>query len=102
MVTESKGYNSALEKKVDITRFERMRSDQYMYIYGDKLGLYMIFLSYVDDIILSTTDKELRDRFLAHLRKTWNITCEGTLDRFLAVNFSRSLDWWCWKASLTS
>ena len=70
MVTESQGYNSALEKKVDITRFERMRSDQYMYIYGDKLGLYMIFLSYVDDIILSTTDKELRDRFLAHLRKT--------------------------------
>ena len=102
VVTEIKGRDGNLEKQVDIARFERMRSDQCMYVYKDKLGRHMIFLSYVDDIILATTDKELRDRFLAQLRKTWKITCEGTLDRFLAVNFSRSADGWCWTACLSS
>ena len=102
VMTESKNQNGTVESQVDIARFERMRSDQCMYVYKDRLGRHMIFLSYVDDIILATTDKELRERFLSHLRKTWKITCEGTLDRFLAVNFTRSSDGWCWKASLTS
>ena len=62
----------------------------------------MIFLSYVDDIICSTTCVELRDRFFVHLQKTWKITKEGTLDRFLAVNFSQSKDKWSWRANMSS
>ena len=89
-------------RSVDVSRFERMKTDQCMYSYIDGLGRHMVFLSYVDDIILATTDTELRERFLAHLRKTWKITCEGKLDRFLAVNFSRSDDGWMWSACLSS
>ena len=89
-------------KSVDVARFERLKTDQCMYSYKDALGRHMVFLSYVDDIILATTDKDLRERFLGQLRKTWKITCEGTLDRFLAVNFTRSEDGWAWSACLSS
>ena len=99
---QTAGVDGHKGKSVDVSRFERMKTDQCMYSYKDALGRHMVFLSYVDDIILATTDTELRERFLGQLRKTWKITCEGTLDRFLAVNFSRSDDGWMWSACLSS
>ena len=89
-------------KRVEYARFERLMTDQCIYRYVDTQGREMIFLSYVDDIICSTTDVDLRDRFFEHLQKTWKITKEGTLDRFLAVNFSRSKDRWSWRANMSS
>ena len=93
--TDSKG-----EKKTEYARFEKLVTDQCMYRYRDAQGREMIFASYVDDIICCTTDPELRERFFDHLRKTWGITHEGTLDRFLGIHFERSQDKWSWTASM--
>ena len=93
---------AATHRRVEIGRFHRMKTDQCMYIYRDARGREMLFLSYVDDIILASTDDDLRDEFLDHLRGMWKITAEGTLDRFLAVNFRRSDDKWGWKATVAS
>ena len=98
-VTDAKGKKSS---RVEYVKFERLMSDQCIYRYTDSEGREMIFLSYVDDIICSTTCVELRDRFFVHLQKTWKITKEGTLDRFLAVNFSQSKDKWSWRANMSS
>ena len=98
-VTDSKGKKSS---RVEYAKFERLMSDQCIYRYTDSEGREMIFLSYVDDIICSTTSVQLRDRFFEHLQKTWKITKEGTLDRFLAVNFSQSKDKWSWRANMSS
>jgi len=43
---------------------------------------------------------EVRERFFAHLNKTWKITDEGTLDRFAGVHFERSEAKRTWKASV--
>jgi hypothetical protein len=89
-------------KRVELARFEKTLTDQCMYVYRDIAGREMIFLSYVDDIVCATTDRELRDRFFEHLKKSWDITCEGTLDRFLAVHFTRSADGWSWRADMSA
>ena len=86
--------------KVEYTRFERLVTDQCMFRYKDVRGREMIFASYVDDIICCTTDLELRERFFDHLRKTWGITHEGTLDMFLGIHFERSQDKWSWSATM--
>ena len=86
--------------KVECARFERLVTDQCMFRYKDARGREMIFASYVDDIICCTTDLELRERFFEHLRKTWSITHEGTLDRFLGIHFERSKDKWSWSATM--
>ena len=62
----------------------------------------MIFLSYVDDIVCASNDIALRDRFFRHLQKKWNVTEEGTLDRFLAIHFTRTNDGWGWRADMTA
>jgi hypothetical protein len=80
------------KKKVEYARFERLVTDQCMFRYKDARGREMIFASYVDDIICCTTNLVLRERFFHHLRKTWGITHEGTLDRFLGIHFERSQD----------
>jgi hypothetical protein len=90
----------AREKQVERARFQRMLSDQCIYTYRDAMGREMIFLSYVDDIICATNDLELRDRFFAHIQKRWNVTCEGTLDRFLAVNFIPTRSGWGWSCNM--
>ena len=90
----------ARSSRVELVRFHRLKSDMCVYVYKDDLGREMYFLSYVDDIIFASTDEQLRDRFFQHLGKTWQVTREGTLDRFLAINFSRSADGWTWSASL--
>ena len=74
--------------KVEHARFERLVTDQRMFRYKDARGREMIFASNVDDTICCTTDLELREQFLDHLRKTWGITHEGTLDRFLGIGKS--------------
>jgi hypothetical protein len=86
--------------KVEYARFERLVTDQCMFRYKDARGREMIFASYVDDIICCTTDLELRERFFEHLRKTWSITHEGTLDRFLGIHFERSKDKWSCSATM--
>jgi hypothetical protein len=86
--------------KVECARFERLVTDQCMFRYKDARGREMIFASYVDDIICCTTDLELRERFFEHLRKTWSITHEGTLDRFLGIHFERGKDKWSWSATM--
>jgi hypothetical protein len=86
--------------KVQYASFERLVTDQCMYRYKDARGREMIFASYVDDIICCTTDLELRERFFNHLRKTWGIAHEGTLDRFLGIHFERSQYRWSWSATM--
>ena len=88
--------------QVEYARFQRMLSDQCIYTYRDSAGREMVFLSYVDDIICATNDLELRDRFFAHIQKRWNVTCEGTLDRFLAVNFKPTRDGWGWSCNMSA
>jgi len=86
--------------KVEHARFERLVTDQRMFRYKDARGREMIFASNVDDTICCTTDLELREQFLDHLRKTWGITHEGTLDRFLGIHFEGSQDKWSWSATM--
>ena len=93
-VSGRKGESGKTRTRVEYCKFQRTLTDQCVYVYRDSLGREMLFLSYVDDIICATTDVELRDRFFDHLRKTWSITSEGTLDRFLACQFQRSEDKW--------
>lgn len=69
---------------------------------ADDFGDEMVVAHYVDDLIVSTTNEELRVRFIAHLNKMWKITYEGTLDRFIGVNFRRDEDGWGWKATMSS
>ena len=83
-------------------QFQRLPSDQCIFRYRDSLGREMILLHYVDDIVCATTDPDLRDRFFKHLNKTWKITDEGTLNRFLGVHFERSKDGWKWKATMAT
>jgi hypothetical protein len=94
---EYKDVNGKL--KVEYARFERLVTDQCMFRYKDA-GREMMFAIYVDDIICCTTDLELRERLFDHLRKTWGITHEGTLDRFLGIHFERSQDKWSWSATM--
>ena len=99
--TENVEYKDAAGKERKETAcFKRLITDQCMYRYKDAKGREMIFASYVDDIICCTTDLELRERFFDHLRKTWGITHEGTLDRFLGIHFERSKDMWSWSATM--
>lgn len=101
-VSDRKGEKGKTRTKVEYCKFQRTLTDQCIYVYRDSLGREMLFLSYVDDIICATTDVELRDRFFDHLRKTWQITPEGTLDRFLACQFQRSEDRWAWRATMSA
>ena len=83
-------------------RFQRLPSDQCIFRYEDFKGRVMILLHYVDDIVCATTHPDLRDKFFKHLNKTWKITDEGTLNRFLGVHFERSKDGWSWKATMAT
>jgi hypothetical protein len=38
----------------------------------------MFLLHYVDDIVTVTTDREMREIFLDHIRKQWSITTEAS------------------------
>ena len=101
-VSGRKGESGKTRTRVEYCKFQRTLTDQCVYVYRDSLGREMLFLSYVDDIICATTDVDLRDRFFDHLRKTWSITPEGTLDRFLACQFQRSEDKWAWRATMSA
>ena len=81
-------------------KFRQLQSEQCVYVYEDGGGNKMIFFHYVDDIVCATNNRELRARFIAHLNKTWPVTHEGTLDRFLAVNFVRHKEKQKWSASM--
>ena len=83
-------------------RFRKLGMDHCIYRYVDDNGNEMIVAHFVDDLIVATTDEELRARFIRHLNKMWKITYEGTLDRFIGVNFRRDDDGWGWKATMTS
>ena len=83
-------------------RFHRLPSDQCIFRYIDSKGREMILLHYVDDIVCATTHPDLRERLFKHLNKTWKITDEGVLNRFLGVHFERSADGWEWKATMAT
>ena len=80
--------------------FRQLATDHCIYVYEGTGGEKIILAHYVDDIICATNAPEVRERFFAHLNKTWKITDEGTLDRFVGVHFERSEDKRTWKASL--
>ena len=80
--------------------FKKLLADQCIFKYSDAKGNTMVFLSYVDDIVFAHNNVKLRDEFFATLNEAWKVTQEGVLDRFLAVNFTRSSDGWEWKASM--
>ena len=72
--------------------FKKLLADQCIFKYSDAKGNTMVFLSYVDDIVFAHNNVKLRDEFFATLNEAWKVTQEGVLDRFLAVNFTRSSD----------
>ena len=80
--------------------FRQLASDHCIYVYEGTGGEKIILADYVHDIICATNAPEVRERFFAHLNKTWKITDEGTLDRFAGVHFERSEAKRTWKASV--
>ena len=81
-------------------KFRPLKIDHCVYVFEGKGGEKMILAGYVDDLICGTTDETIRDKFLAHLRKGWDVTHEGQLDRFIGVHFKRSADKMTWAASM--
>jgi hypothetical protein len=61
-------------------KFRPLKIDHCVYVFEGKGGEKMILAGYVDDLICGTTDDKIRDKFLAHLRKGWDVTHEGQLD----------------------
>ena len=83
-------------------RFRRLITDHCIYVYEDDDGNRILIGHYVDDLIIATTNPELREEFLEHLRKSWDITDEGVLSRFLGTHFSRNRETRTWKMSMES
>ena len=71
-----------------------------LYYYHDDEGNRMIFCHYVDDLAIASTNPKLRDELLAHINKTWKVTDEGILQRFIGINFWRSDSKRTWNMSL--
>ncbi len=63
--------------------FKRLKIDQCIYVCEDEDGSKMTLAHYVDEIICGTTNRDLRERFLKHLRRSWEIEDTGQLDQFL-------------------
>ena len=68
-------------------RFTRLAIDPCIYRYEDAMGRIMLILHYVNDIIAATTDRALREIFFDHIRKKWEITAEGQMNRFLGISY---------------
>jgi hypothetical protein len=58
--------------------------------FEDAQGRIMLLLHYVDDLVLASTDTQLRVAFLKHTNRRWNTTHEGRLTRFLGINYNWS------------
>ncbi len=69
-------------------KFTRLAVDHCIYPYEDALGRIMMLLHYVDDIVATTTDRELREAFFDHIREKWEITAEGQMNRFLEISYT--------------
>ena len=61
-----------------------------MFRFEDAQGRIMLLLHYVDDLVLASTDTQLRVAFLKHTNRRWNTTHEGRLTRFLGINYNWS------------
>ena len=69
-------------------KFTRLAVDHCIYRYEDALGRVMMLRHYVDDIVATTTDRELREAFFDRIRKKWAITAEGQMNRFLGISYT--------------
>jgi hypothetical protein len=76
--------------KVTKHSFKKVPVDHYVFRFEDAQGREMLLLHYVDDLVLTSTDTQLRDAFLKHINKRWNTTHEGRLTRFLDINYNWS------------
>ena len=74
--------------------------DVCIFVYEDSDGIVMYLVHYVDDIILASTSVRIRDAFIAHLNKAWNVTLEGKMERFLGIHFSQEEKSGKWKATM--
>jgi hypothetical protein len=83
-----------------VYHFRKLLTDPCIDICEDDDGNRMIQGHYVDDLIISTTNPHLREEFLNHLRKSWDITDEGILSRFLGTHFTRDREARTWKMSI--
>ena len=81
-------------------KFQKLHMEQCLYYYHDDEGNRMIFCHYVDDLAIASTNPKLRDELLAHINKTWKVTDEGILQRFIGINFWRSDSKRTWNMSL--
>ena len=81
-------------------RFRQHNMEQCLYVYEDDQGNRMYFCHYVDDLAIASTCPKLREELLAHINKTWKITDEGVLQRFIGINFWRSDNGSSWHMSL--
>ena len=80
--------------------FRRLLMDMCIYVYQDEKGNTMYMLNFVDDLILASTSIEMRDEFIKHLNKSWNVTLEGQMRRFLGIHFSQEELSGKWKATM--
>ena len=85
-----------------VYRFKQLKMDQCIFAYEDDDGNKMILGHYIDDLIISVTNPELRNEFLDHLRSKWDVTDEGTLTRFLGTHFVRDRKGQKWVMSMQS
>ena len=54
--------------------FKRVPVDHCVFRFEDAQGRVMLLLYYVDDLVLASTDTQLRDAFLKHINRRWNTT----------------------------
>ena len=77
--------------KVTKHSFKRVPVDHCVFRLEDGQGRILLLLHYVDDLVLASTDTQLRDDFLKHINRRWNTTHEGRLARFLGINYTWSV-----------
>ena len=81
-------------------KFRQLNTEQCLYSYEDDEGNKMLFCHYVDDLAIASTNTALRDELLQHINKTWRVTDEGVLQRFIGINFWRDQEKESWHMSL--
>ena len=68
--------------------FYLLKTDPYVYIYEDEVGLVILML-YVDDLLLLGANKVLLNKFKKQRMDLFEMTNIGDASRILGMNFAR-------------
>jgi hypothetical protein len=72
-------------------RFKQSRSDSSLFVYRNGNTMSYLLL-YVDDMILSTSTRELLQHFILNLKSTFAVKDMGHVHYFLGVDVKRTPD----------